>query len=238
MLSSGLFLSLAFSIGFIFESIFGFGGGVISYSILGFFFDIKSIVMVGLYIGTITAIVIVITGYKNINIKIVKNTILYIILGIFLGVVFFKILPSKILIRIYSITLIIISTRALFFSELKIKEKYTKYFLFLGGIIQGALGVGGPIFAIVLKTQNLNKTVLRSTLGLIFAICNVIRIIQLFITNVLKIDFFTTNWYIPLPVMFSLWFGYIIHKKIPQKSFDRYIYILIFTSAIAFLVFL
>jgi uncharacterized membrane protein YfcA len=34
-------ISIFFSIGFFFESIFGFGGGLIAYSFLGFFFEVK-----------------------------------------------------------------------------------------------------------------------------------------------------------------------------------------------------
>ena len=70
MLGISLLIATAFSIGFFIESIVGFGGGLISYFILGFFIDLKTMIMAGLYIGTRSSFYIAITDIKNFDKKI------------------------------------------------------------------------------------------------------------------------------------------------------------------------
>jgi len=235
-MSVSLWLCLAFSVGFTFESIFGFGGGIVAYSILAFLFDIKSVVLVGLYVGTISSFVVFATSIKYIDYKLIKNNLLYIFAGVIVGALFFKFLPSKILIRIYSISLMLIALRALLFANFIVNSRLAKYIFGFGGVIQGALGIGGPFLALGLKSQNVNKTVFRASLSAIFCIVNIYRYIQLSLTGAMPWNFFTKFWFVPIPVMFSLWIGYQFHKKIPQHKFDRHIYIGILVSSIAFLV--
>ncbi len=114
----------------------------------------------------------------------------------------------------------------------------SKCVLCIGGFIQGVLGIGGPFFVLGLKSNNIQKTTLRATLSCIFIISNFFRITYLLATKTVSISSVKTFWYVPIPVMLSLWIGYKIHKIIPQKSFDTYIYLGILFSSIAFILLL
>ena len=88
-------ISIFFSIGFFFESIFGFGGGLIAYSFLGFFFEVKETVLAGLYIGTLSSMYIAFSGRKHFEIKIFTKLIPVALLGSILGVYVFILFLQK-----------------------------------------------------------------------------------------------------------------------------------------------
>ncbi len=233
---SSLLLAIAFCIGFVFESIFGFGGGIVSYSILAFFYNIKDLVVVAMYIGTISTAVILFTSLKYVRLKLILHSVPYIMCGVIVGALSFKYISSGVLIKMYSITLIVISLRALLFKELSLSGTASRVVLALGGFIQGVLGIGGPFFVVGLKSSVYEKTLLRANLAVLFLAANAYRYIQMVASGVVKWNYFIPYWFIIIPVMFALWLGYIIHKKIPQKSFDKYIYGGILISAVGFLV--
>ena len=69
-MSVALLIATSFSLGFFVESIVGFGGGLIAYAILGFFIDLKIMILAGLYIGTISSTYIAYTDFKSFDKKI------------------------------------------------------------------------------------------------------------------------------------------------------------------------
>ena len=156
--------------------------------------------------------------------------------GVAVGALCFKYIPSCILIKIYSITLIIISLRALLFKELSLPLSVSKGILTLGGFIQGVLGIGGPFFVVGLKSVITDKTILRANLAVLFFLANIYRYEQMVSSNVVEWNYFIKYWFIIIPVIFSLWLGYVIHKKIPQHTCDKFIYAGILISAVGFLI--
>ena len=65
-----ILITIFFCLGFFIESIIGFGGGLIAYAILGFFMDIKQMILSGLYIGTCSSAYIIVTDHKSFSKKI------------------------------------------------------------------------------------------------------------------------------------------------------------------------
>lgn len=68
-----IFIACGFAFGFFFESIFGFGGGLIAYSILCFFIDFKLTIIAGFYVGTLSSMYILITSIRDLDLKIIKK---------------------------------------------------------------------------------------------------------------------------------------------------------------------
>ena len=69
-MSFAILIAISFSAGFFFESIIGFGGGIIAYAILGFFIDLKEMVIAGLYVGTLASAYIAASDFKQFDKKI------------------------------------------------------------------------------------------------------------------------------------------------------------------------
>ena len=174
-----LLIAVCFSIGFFIESIVGFGGGMIAYSILGYFMDTKEMIISGLYIGTLSSAAIVFSDYKKFSKKVYFTSIPICFLGTFLGVYIFTSVSSQLMITVLGLLLILLSGKTLFFDNIKIPRYLRNILLFKGGISQGLFGIGGPFFVNALKPEFNNKSELRVTIAAFFASFNLARFFQL-----------------------------------------------------------
>jgi hypothetical protein len=117
MLGISLLIATAFSIGFFIESIVGFGGGLIAYFILGFFIDLKTMIMAGLYIGTCSSFYIAITDIKNFDKKIFLKSMPIALIGTIIGVYAFSHLSESLLSIIFGTILLLLSLKIIAFDE-------------------------------------------------------------------------------------------------------------------------
>ena len=146
-----LLIATSFSIGFFIESIIGFGGGIIAYAILGFFMDVKQMILSGLYIGTCSSAMIIISDYKKFSSKIYIKTIPVCIAGTILGVYGFTIFSSTVLSCILGILLILLAFKTIFYDKINAPSYLKNLLLLIGGSSHGLFGIGGPFFVNALK---------------------------------------------------------------------------------------
>ncbi len=220
-MSIPLLIATSFSIGFFFESIIGFGGGIIAYSILGYFMDVKEMVLAGLYIGTLSSATIVFSDYKKFSKKIYISTIPVCILGTFLGVYIFTTISSQLMISILGGLLIILSTKTVFFDDIKFPRHLKNLLLLMGGVSQGLFGIGGPFFVNALKPEFKDKSELRTTIASFFVSFNIARFGKLVHEDRIEPTFFMDFWWTIIPVMLAIYLGFKIHLKIDEKIFRR-----------------
>lgn len=224
-----------FSIGFFFESIFGFGGGLIAYSFLGFFIDIKEMVMVGLYIGTLSSLYIAFTGRKHFEVKIFTKLIPLALLGSVIGVYIFMFFSAEKLSLIFALILFFLAMKMIFFDHYKFPKLLKNKFLLIGAMSQGAFGMGGPFVVSVVKNDFKSKSSLRATMAVYFVFCNVLRIFQMFFANKLKIEFFAEIAWTIIPVFIAIYFGHLVHIKIKDNVFKIGISTMILLASINFM---
>lgn len=230
-----LLIATSFSLGFFIESIIGFGGALIAYSILGFFMDLKGMVIAGLYIGTLASLYIFYTDYKSFDKTIFLKTAPLAILGTIIGVFIFSKLSPQVLSLGFAIILITLSSKIFFFDNINLPNFLKKKLILIGGIAQGAFGTGGPFFANALKENFQNKSALRTTMAAFFVSFNIIRFIQLSLQQELKIDFLLSIWWTIIPVFVAIKLGHFVHLKISESFFKKLIAIITFLSGIKFL---
>jgi len=228
-------ISTFFSIGFFFESIFGFGGGLIAYSFLGFFIDIKEMVMAGLYIGTLSSLYIAFTSRKHFEVKIFTKLIPLALLGSVIGVCIFMFFSAEKLSFIFAIILFFLAIKMIFFDDYKFPKLLKNKFLLTGALSQGAFGMGGPFIVSVIKNDFKSKSSLRATMAVYFVFCNVLRIIQMFFANKLKIEFFSNIVWTIIPVFIAIYFGHLIHLKIKEDVFKKGVSTIIILASINFI---
>lgn len=227
--------ALCFSIGFFFESIFGFGGGLIAYSILGFLVDVKNMVLAGLYIGTLSSLYIAISSRAYFDKKIFIKLLPISLIGSVAGVYIFLYFSERILLVFFGFILLILSIRLIFFDKYKIPKFVKHKFLFFGAISQGAFGIGGPFIVSVINDDFKSKSALRATMALYFVFCNIIRIIQMYFSKILKIDFFAGILWTIIPVFIAIFFGHKVHLKISDKTFKLGVAIITLMASINFM---
>ncbi len=230
-----LLIAIAFSLGFFVESIIGFGGGLIAYSILGFSMDIKNMVLCGLYIGTCASSYIIFTDHKSFAKKIFLSSFPICFLGTMIGVFLFAKLDSKTMLIIFGALSIILSTKVLFFDDLKFPKLLRSFLLLVGGVSQGLFGIGGPFVVNALKDEFKNKSELRTTMGTFFVSLNIVRFIQLFLQKSVNVSFFASVWWTIIPVFIAIYFGYKAHLKISETFFKKIVGAMTFFAGVVFL---
>lgn len=216
-----LLIATCFSLGFFIESIIGFGGGMIAYATLGFFMNIKEMILVGLYIGTLSSAAIIFSDYKKVSKKIFFSSIPICFLGSYVGVNAFTAISLQFMTIALGAMLIVLSIKTIFFDNIKVPKYYKNSLLLTGGISHGLFGIGGPFFVNALKPEFKSKSELRVTLALFFVTFNLVRFFKLTAQGDLDPGFFLDIWWTVIPVFFTIYLGFKVHVKIDEKLFRK-----------------
>ncbi len=234
-MSAPILIAICFSLGFFVESIVGFGGALIAYSILGFFLDFKEMILSGFYVGTISSAYILCTDHKSLDKKTFKSAIPLSIVGTILGTFLFSTLSPKILSLIFGILLTALAIKIMFFDSFLFPKIFKQKLIFIGGIAQGAFGIAGPFWANALKNDFQNKSAFRSTLAALFVTFNLIRFLQLLLDGELNLNLFINIFWTVIPVFFAIKLGHIAHLKISENFFKKGIAVMTILAGLKFL---
>jgi uncharacterized membrane protein YfcA len=234
-MSLAVLIAISFSLGFFVESIVGFGGGLIAYAILGFFMDIKEMIISGLYIGTCSSFYIATTDRKSFDKEVFKKLLPLSFLGTILGVFFFAKFSSEILSLVFGILLILLAIKIAAFDKYNFPKIFKHKLIFLGGISQGSFGIGGPFWVNALRTDFKNKSGLRTTMAVSFVAFNLIRVTQLSLQGQIQPEFFTHIWWTIIPVFLAIQLGYRVHLKISEDFFKKLIGLITIFAGLKFL---
>ncbi len=231
-----IIIAISYCLGLFVESIIGFGGGLIAYAILGFFIDVKHIVLAGLYIGTCASAYIAISDIKSFDGKNFFTKVPICLIGTILGTFLFGYINPNALAFWLGVLLIFLSLKIVFFDNIKLPKIFQNKLLFIGGIAHGMFGMGGPFVVNALKDNFKNKSHLRTTMAVFFVFFNIIRFAQLEISGHLDWNLIGSIWWAIIPVFIAIRFGHIFHLKISEEWFKKMIAILTICSGIKFLI--
>jgi uncharacterized membrane protein YfcA len=233
---STLLIGCIFALGFFSESIIGFGGTLVAFAILGFFVDIKELILIGLYIATSASIFIISSDTKSFKKEIFMKSLPYCFIGTTFGVLLFTSISSAALLKLFGVFLIILSLKTFFFDKIKFPEILVKKLLIIGGFCQGIFGIGGPFIVSALKNQFANKSQLRATMASFFITFNLIRYVQLSITGNFDHQSFLQYWWVPIPLILAIHLGHKVHLKISEQFFKNAIATITLISGLSFLI--
>lgn len=228
------FITLAFAFGFFIESVIGFGGGLVAFSILGFFVDIKSLILIAIYIGSASSMFIIASDYKSFNKQIFWQAFPYCLLGTILGVLIFVNVSAPFLLKLFGGFLIILSMKSFFFDKIKMREFLVRKILVIGGFCHGIFGIGGPFFVSALKDKFPKKAQTRVTMAALFLSFNLVRYLQLTFNGNFDYGLFYQFWWAPILLIFAIHQGHKVHIKISEQAFKNGIAILTLVAGIKF----
>ena len=209
------------------ESIFGFGGTIIFLGLSGFFFDFNSLLKLAMIVGLSSGLAVLIQSYRYVSTKHLIKILIYTTPGALIGTYFINYFTSDVLIKIFALILIVYGCFNLFFPNIIFPQILKKFFVILGGFIQGIYTIGGPFVLMGYKDSFSSKQELRSTMAGYFFIINSLRALFFVFLGGSYLNIVKTYYPIAFLVMFSVWIGYYVHKKIPEDLFKRLIIIAI-----------
>jgi hypothetical protein len=218
------------------ESIIGFGAGLIAYAILGFFMDVKEMILVALYIGTLCSLNIAFSDLKSFDKKNFFSKLPICIFGVIVGVFMFSQFSSQLMKTTLGTVLIILAVKIIFFDHIKLPKIFKNKLLLIGGIAQGMFGMGGPFVVNAMQGDFKTKSNLRTTMAIFFVCFNIIRFIQLQIQNQLNWKLIGSVWWSFIPVFICIKLGHKVHLKISEESFKKLIAVITVLSGIKFLI--
>lgn len=234
LIISGLVICLAF----FGESIFGFGGGLVSIPLLSFVLGVKDAVTLALVFQLLMGLLIF-HNYKMTNWKVAIPMTAGLIIGGTIGTFTLSLLSNVFLERLLAITIFIFLIKMIFFNGFTFGDAKHKGWGILaglvGGWIQGVIGTGGPILSMYLAVAAPEKSVFRATLIFLLFMVSVTRIVTSFGRGLLTPHII----YLSLPILpffiIAIFVGHFIHAKIAEKYYRYAIYIILFSSAISML---
>ena len=220
------------------EGITGFGCTVLALPFCTLLVGIKTAVPTLLILAWILALYVIIIDFKKIIWKQYLRIMILVLLGLPIGILLFSIMPEHILKIILGVFMILVSLRGIYitFKDSPAVKKIPKVILnmclFLGGIVHGAFGSGGP-FIIIYATENLpDKSNFRATLCALWFTLNSIIIVRDLIAGAITFPVINVL-LVSIPFLIvGMILGNITHGKINPKLFTKIIYVVLFVSGI------
>lgn len=232
-----IFSLIIISIAFFCESIFGFGGGLISIPLLSLFLGVKEAVTLILIFQLLMGLLIIKT-HKEIDWKIARPMTVGLIIGTLVGTYMLSIIPASILRTILAISIFFFLLKMTLLKGFTFgKEKKWGFVAgLLGGWFQGIIGTGGPVFTMYLTVTLSTKSVFRATLIYLFFITSVIRFIASVPTGLITSEII----FLAVPVipffLVAIFLGHKVHKRIPEKHYRYAVEAILFFAAISMLI--
>lgn len=220
------------------EGITGFGCTVLALPFCIMLTGINTARPVLTICGLLLCLYVVLVSYKDIIWRQYLRIMIFVGIGLPLGMWIFNEFPETVLKRILAVFMIVISIRGLFLSYRKYKvtkpinNHVLNFILFVGGCIHGAFTSGGPLVIIYAAEKLKNKSNFRSTLCMVWVTLNAIIVAQIYVKGditpeVTKLLLFTLPFLLIGAVL-----GNYAHHKITDTIFSKMVYIVLFISAL------
>ena len=183
---------------------------------------------------------VVATDFQKIQWKQYGIVMLFVLLGMPIGMWAFSALPEMVLKSLLAVFMILVAANGIRQGINKTKSadtipqgfrKYILYFLlFLGGVVHGAFSSGGPLLIIYITRTIHEKSQFRATMCSFWFSLNLILLIRyiatgVFTGTVLRMSLITLP-FLAAGILLGTW----IHQKIPNRHFLLMVYIILLLS--------
>lgn len=200
-----------------------------------------SIFLIGLdeskvILNLITLITCIFIAYRNrkyINYYVLKKVIIYMGIGMILGIFICNIINVNILLYVYGIIIILIGIKNLFFKkEVILKDKIINIILILAGVIHGMFISGGSLLVVYMAYKLKNKDEFRATMSSIWIILNLLMLITQAYLGIINEKLIVITAIALIPAALGIIIGGKISKKISKLTFMKVTYTLLLISGL------
>ncbi len=229
------------------EGITGFGCTVLALPFIVLLLGVKMAVPVLVVLAWVLAAYIIIRSWKNIRWKEFGFIVLFVGLGLPVGIFLFDYCPEKWLLAVLAVFMIGVGFHG-FYKTMKHKPQeggimdvtakpehnwLTRGVLLLGGMVHGAFGTGGP-FVVIYATRALpEKTLFRVTLCLLWFSMNTIMMLKWTIAGNVWNKETVACTLTALPFLIGgMLLGDWLHHKVNEYHFRLLVYIVLALSGI------
>jgi len=220
------------------ESIFGFGGALISIPLLSLLIGVKDAVTLVLVFQLLMGLLIW-KSYRHIDWRSAKPMTVSVVVGTIVGTLLLSQASTLFLQLFLAVTILVFLVKMIWFNGFTLAGKSNVVAATLvglgGGLFQGLIGTGGSVLTMYLSVVIKQKLSLRATLIYLFFVTSVVRIgisatSHLFTGHILDLAF------LALPLfLIAIFAGQQIYHQLSDRYYKIGIYVILGCSAILLL---
>lgn len=232
MVSNILFMAVLFVANTI-QTITGFAGNLLamppSMKLIGVN-EAKTVINI---FTMVACLVITIQNRKHIQWKILGKMLVFMTVGMAVGVVMFDMISLDILLTMYGIMIILIALKKLFIKkDISLPQWFMVVVLLLAGIIHGMFLSGGALLVVYAVSVLKDKNQFRATVAPVWVLLDAILIFSHYSKGFYTQENLILITASMVPLVLSVKIGNILYKKINQEMFLKITYILLIISGI------
>ncbi|MGN1032093.1 MAG: sulfite exporter TauE/SafE family protein [Intestinibacter sp.] len=223
------------------QSITGFAGNLLAMpaSILLIGIDQSSAVLNILTMFNCTLVIS--KSYKYINYRELKKIVVYMLIGVVVGIYLKSILPLNITLNIYALFIIFIAVKNLLKRDDKDKDEnlnniLSVVILLISGIIQGVFVSGGALLVVYAVNALNDKDEFRATVATVWIILGFFLGFSHYKSGFYTMETIKSIIIGFIPVGLAVFIGNHLHEKIEKNTFLILVYILLVVSGVILLV--
>lgn len=220
------------------RGISGFGFALVFAPIMLLIMEPKSVVVVNLFLGLSSNIVVLVSGFKNLHFRRLIPLIIGCLAGIPLGLLIISVVSQSTLkILIGSVTVVF---AILFFLKLTPRFKNEKPAStvagFLSGVLTSSTSLGGPPVVLFMHTQDWQKDTIHPALSAYFMFSTISSLIGLAITGVINTKILLTTASLVPALIIGVLIGVQAFKRVNERIFRLIsIFVIVGTGIVAVL---
>lgn len=224
------------------QGITGFAGTLIAMPFLMMLVDLDTAKQVLNLLGIIGSIWILRKDYPFIRWEILKQIILWMMIGMGIGIIGYHYLPTEILLYLFPLFVLFVGVKGLLATVMVRFPKHNDtnktldtLLLLAAGIIHGLFVAGGPLLVTYATQKIKDKQEFRATLSAVWVVLNSVMLIQSVIAHQVTAEITMYMLISVIPLLLGIVIGGILLKKMSQKTFMLLSYGLLIFSGISLL---
>ncbi len=219
-------LAAIISVGFIVESMVGFGSAMISLSLAGLFWPVQRIIPLQVLIGIPVSAYLAIRYRREIAVHSLTRVYLPLALpGLALGILIAGVIPPLALDRLFGALVLVFAALQLVrmaqaTSEALPLSPLPRSLALLGaGVMHGLYAVGGPLMVLVASREGFDKGTFRATLSALWLLLGAILAVRFGIAGRYSVSDLGIAALLLIPVALATRFGDWLHTRVSERPF-------------------
>ncbi len=213
-----------FGIGFIFQSLFGFGAAFIIVLGLSLFMPIQPVIglmAVGILLSNFTTVV---GDHRKVRWRLILLTFMWSVPGLFLGSIILDRLPARVIVIAICVIILIYSVYSILIKTVAVPKRWITPLTIVSGFITGGTGLGVSFVPIMIG-QFEDPVEFRVSLNLLWVLIGVFRIPIYMVQGIVVPEHFLIGLTL-IPVMIvSKSVGRMLYNRMELGQFQRWVQI-------------
>lgn len=219
------------------KTITGFAGTALSMPFALKLIDALTARIVLGFFSWINAVFVTVRERKYIQWKILIKIVIFMLVGVIIGMKIYEITPLDVLLKVYGVFIILIALQNLVFKKSVTLSPMASYIvLLMSGIIHGMFLSGSALLVIYATDVLKEKKEFRATMSAVWAVLNAYMILKYLLERVFTKEMFMLLIVCIVPFLLAVFLGEYMQKRFSQKTFMTITYLVLLASGFVVMV--